>query len=484
MAGLGDAATSKFAAFATSARFRITPLDRIKIAYSHSTPKRLALHVALVPVKPNNQRIRYGCDCMNDVAAEADSFRFPSKTGFSILSALPRVLPFFLTLLFSLIAGMSPAAGKCLGFDTACNRLSTPPQDFSGPKTTGRTYDRQNRLLSRTDENGQTIGYRYYQSGKLKTLIYPGGTETGTGHVEYTWWTSGNLKQVIDKLDSTTTPRTTSYEWNPDGRLKKVTRPNGTCREIKYDAAGRPEIIEEHGPGGKLIFVHKQGYYPSDEMKWRYELPAKRTSGSDPPAMRAMTYNADNQLATWNGMSVTHDPDGNMTQGPAPDGSSLVSYTYDARNRLTSALGTTYTYDSDNQRVGLTKAGETTTFAIDASSALSKPLVRTKNGVVTRYVWGLGLLYEVNGIGSASTTATYHYDATGSTLALTDDAATVIERIGYTAFGQINHRVNLSGTPHDTPFLFTGFFGNQTDANGLLYMRARYHSHQLKAQSA
>ena len=349
----------------------------------------------------------------------------------------------------------------------------------AGTKTTGRTYDRQSRLLSRTDENGQTIGYRYYQSGKLKTLIYPGGTETGTGHVEYTWWTSGNLKQVIDKLDSTTTPRTTSYEWNPDGRLKKVTRPNGTCREIKYDAAGRPEIIEEHGPGGKLIFVHKQGYYPSDEMKWRYELPAKRTSGSDPPAMRAMTYNADNQLATWNGMSVTHDPDGNMTQGPAPDGSSLVSYTYDARNRLTSALGTTYTYDSDNQRVGLTKAGETTTFAIDASSALSKPLVRTKNGVVTRYVWGLGLLYEVNGIGSASTTATYHYDATGSTLALTDDAATVIERIGYTAFGQINHRVNLSGTPHDTPFLFTGFFGNQTDANGLLYMRARYYHPRL-----
>jgi RHS repeat-associated protein len=349
----------------------------------------------------------------------------------------------------------------------------------SGTKTTGRTYDRQNRLLSRTDENGQTIGYRYFPSGKLKTLIYPGGTETGTGHVEYTWWKSGNLKQVIDKLDSTTTPRTTSYEWNTDGRLKKVTRTNNTCREIKYDAAGRPEIIEEYGPDRKLIFVHKQGYYPSDEMAWRYELPAKRTSGSDPPAMRAMTYNADNQLDTWNGLSVTHDPDGNMTQGPAPDSGSLVSYSYDARNRLTSALGTTYTYDADNQRVGLTKTGEITTFAIDVSSALSKLLVRTKNGVATRYVWGLGLLYEVNGTGSGATTATYHHDATGSTLALTDSTGKVIERIGYTPFGQINHRVNLSGTPHDTPFLFTGFFGNQTDANGLLYMRARYYHPRL-----
>ncbi len=361
---------------------------------------------------------------------------------------------------------------------------------------------------SRTDENNQTIGYRYYPSGKLWKIIYPGGSESGIGHVEnrrrlvggldrserdvgaarashaglasqYTWWKSGQLKQVIDKLDSITTPRTTSYEWNPDGRLKKVTRPNQTFRQIKYDAAGRADVIEEYGLGMKLIFVHKQGYYPSDEMAWRYELPAKRTSGLPPPAMLAMTSNADNQLSTWGGLSVTHDADGNMTHGPAPDGSLLVNYQYDSRNRLTSALGTSYTYDAEGHRIGLTKTGEATTFTVDASSALSKILIRTKNGIPTRYVWGLGLLYEVSGSGTTAKTTTYHHDATGSTIALTDDAAKVIERIGYTPWGQINHRVNVTGTPHDTPFLFTGFFGNQTDANGLLHMRARYYHPRL-----
>ncbi|GAA5483943.1 RHS repeat-associated core domain-containing protein [Haloferula sargassicola] len=357
---------------------------------------------------------------------------------------------------------------------TTETRTGTP-----GTKTTTRTYDRQDRLKSRTDENSQTIGYRYYPSGKLWKIIYPGGSESGTGHVEYTWWQSGQLKDVIDKLDSTSSPRTTSYFWNKDGRLAKVQRDNGTIREVKYDAAGRPDVIEEYGPDMKLIFVHKYGFYPSDEMAWRYTLPAKRTSGNDPPAMLAMTYNADNQLATWGGQTIIHDADGNMTTGPAPDGSSLASYSYDTRNRLVSALGTTYTYDADGQRVGMVNGADTTTFVTDVSSRLSKLLVRTKNGVSTRYVWGLGLLYEVNGSGGSATTVSYHHDATGSTIALSDDTGKVIERIGYTPWGQINHRANLGGTPHDTPFLFTGFFGNQTDGNGLLYMRARYYHPQL-----
>lgn len=377
------------------------------------------------------------------------------------------------------LTGVSDGVGTIshTAYDNNGNLLDTTETrtGVTGTKTTSRTYDRQDRLLTRTDENGQTIGYRYYPSGKLWKIIYPGGSESGTGHVEYTWWQSGQLKDVIDKLDSTGNPRTTSYLWNKDGRLAKVTRDNGTVREVKYDAAGRPDVIEEYGPGMKLIFVHKHGFYPSDEMAWRYELPAKRTSGTDPPPMLAMTYNADNQLDTWSGLAVVHDPDGNMTSGPAPDGSSLVSYAYDARNRLTAALGATYSYDADGQRIGMVNGANTTTFVTDVGSRLSKLLVRTKNGVSTRYVWGLGLLYEVNGSGGSAVTTTYHHDASGSTIALSGDDGEVIERIGYTPWGQINRRVNLTGSPHDTPFLFTGFFGNQTDANGLLYMRARYY---------
>ncbi len=58
---------------------------------------------------------------------------------------------------------------------------------------------------------------------------------------------------------------------------------------------------------------------------------------------------------------MTHDPDGNMTTGPSPEGSTPANYTYDVRNRLTGALATNYSYDADGQRVGLTRTGDTTT---------------------------------------------------------------------------------------------------------------------------
>jgi hypothetical protein len=83
-------------------------LDRITIAYSHSTPKRLARLVALVPIKPKNpvwMRRHERC------RREGDSFLFPNKTEFRTLPALPRVLSFLLTLMVSLLSGSLPAAG-------------------------------------------------------------------------------------------------------------------------------------------------------------------------------------------------------------------------------------------------------------------------------------------------------------------------------------------------------------------------------------
>ena len=66
--GFSDSATRSHSPLcATSPVLEISPSDRIKIAYSDSTPKRLALLVALVPVEPIFQRIRYGCDLSNDV---------------------------------------------------------------------------------------------------------------------------------------------------------------------------------------------------------------------------------------------------------------------------------------------------------------------------------------------------------------------------------------------------------------------------------
>jgi RHS repeat-associated protein len=112
---------------------------------------------------------------------------------------------------------------------------------------------------------------------------------------------------------------------------------------------------------------------------------------------------------------------------------------------------------------------------INPNASLPQVLMRYNNGVFTYYIYGAGLLYQVTESATATNTLTYHYDYRGSTVALTDDSGKVTDRIEYSAYGLTTYR---TGT-NDTPFLFNGRYGVQTDPNGLLYMRARYYSPYL-----
>jgi len=192
-----------------------------------------------------------------------------------------------------------------------------------------------------------------------------------------------------------------------------------------------------------------------------------------------MTYDADNRLATFNGQAVSHDLDGNMTYGPLTN-DTFVSYTYDARNRLVQVGGTGstpsmgYYYDPTGNRVAMTNHsnGQVTRFVVNPNAKLSQVLIRIRPGVTNYYVYGLGLLYEVTETATNSYARYYHYDYRGSTVALTDHSGNVTDRFEYSAYGMLTYRTGNT----DTPFLYNGRFGVQTDPNGLLYMRARYYN--------
>jgi RHS repeat-associated protein len=194
-----------------------------------------------------------------------------------------------------------------------------------------------------------------------------------------------------------------------------------------------------------------------------------------------MTYDADNQLRTVNGTNVMNDYDGNLTNGPLAIGNwpspvpSFTNYTYDARNRLLNAGGVFNTYDALNNRIGQTVGTNTTTYVVNPNAALPQVLMRIKNGVTNYYIYGAGLLYQVTETATATNTLTYHYDYRGSTVALSGDNGLVTDRIEYSLYGLTTYR---AGT-NDTPFLFNGRYGVQTDPNGLLYMRARYYNPYL-----
>jgi RHS repeat-associated protein len=333
-----------------------------------------------------------------------------------------------------------------------------PYQVIEGGKTTTRLYDAAGRLNSYADGEGNTITYDYYASGELKLITYPGNKT-----VTYTYDDFGRLWQVSDWAS-----RVTTYTYDNASRLTRIDRPNGTYRTQSYDAGSQLRFIKEYNSSGSLLVYQDMRYDDDGRMKllFRNPKPAAVAVPAD-----VMEYDDDNQLSKWNSASanVVFDADGNMTTGPLPSGS-LGNYGYDSRNRLTSAGSSTYRYNPDGLRVQITGTGAAT-FVVDPNGALSRTLSRTKGGMTTYYVYGLGLLYEE----TAGVPKYYHADQVGSTIAITDGSQTVTDRFSYSPFGLA---LRNSGST-DTPFQFNGTLGVQTDANGLYYMRARYYNPRM-----
>lgn len=244
----------------------------------------------------------------------------------------------------------------------------------------------------------------------------------------------------------------------------------GTSSVIERDAADQVLSLRESA-NGSLFSLLRFEFDLAGQIESRFLAPIAQ-AGFQHPAFAA-TYDDDNRLLTVNSASVTNDADGNMTFGPITSSSGNTLLTYNSRNQLTSAGGINYTYDSEGHRRTLTDSVGTTRFTIDANANMSRMLMSTApNGEETYYVYGIGLLYEVD---ESDDTKTYHFDQVGSTIARTGDDGDVIGRAEYSPYGLV---VFQSGDM-DTPFQYNGQWGIQTDGNGLLNMRARYYTPHL-----
>ena len=99
-------------------------------------------------------------------------------------------------------------------------------------------------------------------------------------------------------------------------------------------------------------------------------------------------------------------------------------------------------------------------------------MVKTTDDVVTKYVYGIGLIGEETG----SSFKTYHFDYRGSTAAITDINGNITDTFTYNTYGNLVSRTGTS----EIIFLYNGQDGVVTDENGLIYMRARYYSPELR----
>jgi RHS repeat-associated protein len=357
-----------------------------------------------------------------------------------------------------------PFATTAYSYDNSGRLTETDDNAYGQSRKTVRVYDPLGRLISYTDEAGNTIGYAYDQAGNLTQLTYPGGKV-----VSYSYDANNRLSTVTDWAS-----RTTTYSYDDNGRLVQTVYPNNTQENRSYDLSGKLTRIQDLDPSGNVIYGSLEQLDVTGRTVAENVTPVP-TSFSIPNA--TMTFDADNRLSNFNGKSVSFDADGNMTSGPSAITLNAISYNYDARNRLTSAGNVSYNYNPDGRRTSLSDAtvnpnGVSSTFVIDPNARLDRLLVRNQGGTATYYVYGLGLIgQEQSGIYQ-----NYHFDSRGSTVAMTDAKGVVTDRFEYDSYGE---SLSHTGTS-DTSFQYNGKYGVQTDANGLLYMRARYYNPAIR----
>ena len=273
-----------------------------------------------------------------------------------------------------------------------------------------------------------------------------------------------NAQRVISTVErSSSSTVIVGYEYSYDN-LGRILSEKHLAKNIKYDYT-----YDSLSRVTKRILTNLSDNTTSEEV-YAYDNAGNITSCTVSNGANTFVYDQNNRLISYNGQAVTYDMDGNMLS--ATLNGAQMSFVYDSANRLISAGQNSYTYNVEDVRVRNLCGESETTYAYNTNGRLSQLLVKTTDGVITKYVYGIGLIGEE----TSGSFKTYHFDYRGSTAAITDINGNVTDTFEYDTYGNLVSRTGTSAVI----FLYNGRDGVVTDSNGLIYMRARYYSPELR----
>jgi len=330
-----------------------------------------------------------------------------------------------------------------------CCRLNTVTDSIG---TLTFTYDTLKRLSSLTDVYGKIISYSYDKNNNLTTLTYP-----GTKVVSYEYDKADRLIKVTDWLSNMTT-----YTYDSAGNLTKTNYPNGATIDYGYDNASRLKNIIDYKSDGSLNALFK---YTHDSL-------GNRTLASFNQPLNAIpsqpdtnyTHDIDNRLLTAGSTSFEYDNNGNLIRKTV--GSEIAEYSWDYNDMLTQLVsgGNTYIhrYDGLGNRVARIENSVERRYV----SGLAE--TDSSGNITAYYVYGSGLISKITPSNQAYY---YHFDAIGSTIAMSDSSGSIVNKYAYDAFGKVLNQEEAI----PNPFKYVGGYGVMEEGNGLFYMRARYY---------
>ncbi|WP_431112948.1 RHS repeat-associated core domain-containing protein [Variovorax paradoxus] len=169
-----------------------------------------------------------------------------------------------------------------------------------------KTYDAKGRLAKETDANGKTRSFKYDALGQMVQA-----TDALGGITQAAYDSRGNLIQVTDVKGNVT-----RFSYDRNNRLLSETLALGQVTRYSYDAAGNLSERED-ATGTKKHYT----YDAANRL-----LNMKQIKAAATVRTTSLTWNAENQLATWSDTDATR---------PASQQTTTATFNYDGAGRKT-----------------------------------------------------------------------------------------------------------------------------------------------------
>jgi len=323
-------------------------------------------------------------------------------------------------------------------------------------------FDALNRIIKRVDPLGNVLAYAYDSIGNMVQLTYPDGKQ-----VHYNYDANHRMVKVADWDD-----RITKYQYlGGTGLVSMASLPDGSMRNYTYDAANRLVALSDKTSAGDVIYSVQ---YTLDAAGQRIAADESLPLASKfKPSEIKYSYDHANQIVSSSDAKYEYDNAGNMIA--QIQGETSTKLAYNTFGKLLSRGTTSYMYDAEGLRIKRTVNGASMHYVQSPVGNLTQVVMeQDESGKGAAWnVYGMGLISRQYANGSLSY---YHYNALGSTMALSDASGEVTDTYAYNSYGQ---QVGHTGSTMN-PYTMHGKWGVEDEGESLYYMRARYYDANIK----
>lgn len=344
-------------------------------------------------------------------------------------------------------------------------RSQTMPEGQTGGKFAGKTkrfdYDDLRRVTRLTDEVGLTTKYLYDKADNLRDVEGPfgdAGPNVDTPHVGYVY----NAK--VDRLEEHLQYRkvggalVTRYDgFDAPDNVTHLVDANGSAFTYQYDAYDR-RTQAQYPSKPTALNEPKQIAWDFDDQENTVTITEtkKGPSGAEIQDVTLERYDLlfdrlESRTQRGQGVSYAYDTNGNRTRVTSPQGT--TNYTFDARNRVQTAMvgsaTSTYQYHADGRVRSITRPNGATT-------SLTYYPTRRVHQITHEFAGGeaaqVAYTYDKNGNrtsagdtrnGSPDVTTFDEYDAANRLVQFSQDGR--VTRYGYQRYNRQSENVKENG---------------------------------------